>query len=323
MRRRVNAFLSLALSLLVGLSLLSACTPEAERSPAPTATPTPSSAPTPTRTPVPEPTGPERLEELFTGVAGGTMITAVLEQDGERRECTASTYEMSMSLRHITTHTWSEAEEEPWPPAEEEGGYWATISGEDEQGVSWSLSARSNADDAILTIDGETYYLRDVGPSTADEFDTVAYDLKTIYCDLELANADGRMEPIIVADTGQDYLTAAEEAYRRYEEVHLNLLPGGCYTYSFVKCSVSPNELITNDLRTNYSIPDDETWWGLDMETIFVPENDSVMRHDAGNTLPYDGEDPEVPEGAYIYFRQGTIAQTDAGWKFNCVGTGW
>ena len=42
----------------------------------------------------------------------------------------------------------------------------------------------------------------------------------------------------------------------------------------------------------------------------------------AGNTGEYEGPDPEAPEGALTYFRQGSMYLKDGHWFCAGVGTG-
>ena len=100
------------------------------------------------------------------------------------------------------------------------------------------------------------------------------------------------------------------------------LSPGGSMSCSYVKVT---------GVGTLEDMP--ETWFPWDIvdyphfaftyDVAFVPENqDALNTLMAGNTGPYEGGDPDVPEGAFQYSRRGAMYLYDGYWYCSGVGTG-
>lgn len=129
-------------------------------------------------------------------------------------------------------------------------------------------------------------------------------------------------DAIVIPDEGQDYLAAAQSFCQTLEETHLNVSGGSKYKYSFVQSTVEAAEETTTAMRERGEIG--ENTWAFYQTTVFVPENEDAMQWSfAGNTGEYTGSDPEVPEGAWEYYRCGYITLEDDGWHGEIVGTGW
>lgn len=132
----------------------------------------------------------------------------------------------------------------------------------------------------------------------------------------------GNQDAIVIPDEGQDYLTAAQAFCQTLEEAHLNVSGGSKYKYTFVQSTVEAAEETTTAMREWGEIG--ENTWAFYQTTVFVPENEDAMQWSfAGNTGAYTGSDPEVPEGAWEYYRCGYITRSDDGWHGEIVGTGW
>lgn len=68
----------------------------------------------------------------------------------------------------------------------------------------------------------------------------------------------------------------------------------------------------------------EEHQYAIRLTTVFVPENQTALNWSmAGNTEGYTGSDPEVPEGAFEYYRCGYVSLEADGWHGQIVGTGW
>lgn len=129
-------------------------------------------------------------------------------------------------------------------------------------------------------------------------------------------------EQIVIPNNGQDYLTASQEYCETFMGKHLSATSGSMYCYTYVSCQVEAAENITTSYREQGKI--DENTYAFYLTVVFVPENERALRWSmAGNTGKYTGNDPDVPEGAYKYYRCGYITLADDGWHGNLVGTGW
>ena len=126
----------------------------------------------------------------------------------------------------------------------------------------------------------------------------------------------------LVSDSGQDYLSAAQEFCEKYEGLKLKTSPGSAYRYSFVKCEVEEAMDATNLARSRGEL--DDNGYAFWVTVYFVPENDRAMQQSMpGNTYEYTYSDPDIPAGAYVYTRCGYITQTEYGWVGEIVGTSW
>lgn len=127
---------------------------------------------------------------------------------------------------------------------------------------------------------------------------------------------------IIIPDSGQGYLDAAQAYCDAAAEKFLNAPSGTKYCYSFATCQVEAAENETAFRRQQGSI--DENTHAFALTMIFVPENERAMVYSmAGNTSEYTGNDPNVPAGAYQYTLCGYITLTSDGWQGWITGTSW
>ena len=127
---------------------------------------------------------------------------------------------------------------------------------------------------------------------------------------------------LVIDYTGQDYLEAAKAFCEAYEGVKLNVREDSMYRYSFLSCQVEAAENATNQGRVQGIL--DENGYAFWLTVTFVPGNDRAWQQSmAGNTGEYNGSDPGVPEGAWVYTRCGYIRLTEDGWVGEIVGTGW
>lgn len=119
---------------------------------------------------------------------------------------------------------------------------------------------------------------------------------------------------VVIEDTGQDYLAAAQAFAEAYERKHLEVAPGSIHKYSYLNCTVEAvPESVTQAARDRGDL--DENGYVFALKTVFVPENEAALNQAmAGNTGPYTGNDPTVPEGAWEYTRFGYIGKFETGW---------
>ena len=140
--------------------------------------------------------------------------------------------------------------------------------------------------------------------------------------DAEWKAMEGAMPLIPDEGEGQSYLNIAQEWAQAHEGLMTRLSPGGSMSCSYVKVT---------GVGTLEDMP--ETWFPWDIvdyphfaftyDVAFVPENqDALNTLMAGNTGPYEGGDPDVPEGAFAYSRRGSMYLKDGYWYCGGVGTG-
>ena len=154
--------------------------------------------------------------------------------------------------------------------------------------------------------------------------DTVAGDLmRDWYDEAEMyALRGGNSFNAVIPDRGQTYLEAAQEYCERSAEIPLKASDGSAYKYTFVRPTVGAADEETAHFRASGLI--DENTWCFFLTTVFVPENERARNYSmAGNTGDYTGSDPDVPEGAYEYYRCGYAHHEPEGWRCEIVGTGW
>lgn len=156
--------------------------------------------------------------------------------------------------------------------------------------------------------------------------DTVAGDLMREWYDEAEFNALGgdyrRQDELFIPDRGQSWLEAAQEFCERFESIHLQASPGSKCRYAFVRPVVEAAEEETAHFRSIGRIGEDT--WCFFLSTAFVPENERALNWSmAGNTGDYTGSDPDVPAGAYEYYRCGYVHRVPGGWRCEIVGTGW
>ncbi len=131
-----------------------------------------------------------------------------------------------------------------------------------------------------------------------------------------------RFRNTALADHGQAPLEPTLAYLNLYENIKENLSPGNRYACSYVKLA---------DVEILEDQPED--WFPVDIldyphfafsyRVIFVPANEDTLYYFmAGNTGEYEGNDPDVPEGAYEYSRRGAMYLKDGYWYCAGVGTG-
>ena len=156
--------------------------------------------------------------------------------------------------------------------------------------------------------------------------ETVAGDLmRDWYDEAEFCILGGdydHQDAIFIPDRGQTYLEAAQEFCERFEAIHLLPSAGSMCKYTFVRPTVEAAEEQTAHFREIGEI-DDGTWCFF-LTTVFVPENERARNWSfAGNTGDYTGDEPDVPAGAYEYYRCGYVHVVPDGWRCELGGTGW
>ncbi len=186
----------------------------------------------------------------------------------------------------------------------------------------WSLTFYDDSDYVTLAVGdgGDGWNFRAVSEDNVPVGDIARW----WYDEAEYQSFGGywNQDAIVIPDEGQDYLAAAQAFCQTLEETHLNVSGGSKYKYSFVQSTVEAAEETTTAMRERGEIG--ENTWAFYQTTVFVPENEDAMQWSfAGNTGEYTGSDPEVPEGAWEYYRCGYITLEDDGWHGEIVGTGW
>ena len=333
MRKRICGLLT---GILV-LALLTGCGDSGN--PRPTETTAP---PAPSTSPVtlPEtepPTEPEPVDEAllqweaaWKGTKVGQTLTVTLEQDGKTQTYSTELTYIGYDLNQLESYSWHGAAEEDYRAAvpQEEYGVSYTVSIScGEKSAPWTLTVASGSNFAKLTWEDGTYYLGGAAEYLYNSGPTVSKNLRGIFDDLEIGalkeNCDLDEErKYLIPDVGQDVEDAALEGYQISEERMLQATPGSRHRYSFVKCSVEYFPEETEYFRGNGKIS--ENTWAFMGESIVVPDNEIADSYAwAGNTRVYDGDDPDIPEGALIYHRTLYITRDEDGWHLVVGGTGW
>ena len=190
------------------------------------------------------------------------------------------------------------------------------------EGDDWSVNFYEGSDFIQLTTDGTTTCYQ-ATPVYEDSY-PVGTILRMWYDEAEFQDIGGSYAAqgqIVIPDEGQDYLTAAKEYCEAFQSVHLTATSGSTFCYTYVSCKTEAAEETTARFREMGEI--DENTYAFFLTTVFVPENERARDWSmAGNTGEYTGTDPNVPEGAYEYYRCGYITLSDDGWHGNLVGTG-
>ena len=185
---------------------------------------------------------------------------------------------------------------------------------------SWSITAYENSSVVRFTEGGQILWLLASGE------DAVAYNILRSWFDEAEYDALGggydNRDAVVIPDTGQDYLAAAQEFCTAVEEFHLEASSGSQFRYTFVQAHVREAEEMTASMRSRGEIG--ENTYCFYLTVVFVPENETALAYSiAGNTGDYTGSDDSVPEGAMEYYRCGMISLEDDGWHGTIVGTGW
>lgn len=189
----------------------------------------------------------------------------------------------------------------------------------------WSVDFYGGSDYLRLETGGESaYYL--AAPKEGELGQpSVGTILRMWFDEAEWRDIGGSYETqgqIVIPDNGQDYLAAAKEYCEDFEGKHLIATTGSEFCYTYVSCQTEAAEDATANFRKTGEI--DENTYAFFLTTVFVPENERARDWSmAGNTGEYTGSNPDVPEGAYEYYRCGYITLADDGWHGNLVGTGW
>lgn len=180
---------------------------------------------------------------------------------------------------------------------------------------------------------GSNFVRLHVGSETADftfqpqyEGENIGDVLRTWYDEAELNALGGGYEnqnAIVIEDRGQGWSKAINEHVDRLYRCNTELVsPGSMFRYSYTAFVYSNDIDATNRMRERGEI--DENTVAFWLEVIFVPENERALGYSmAGNTVPYTGSDPDVPDGAYTYSRCGYVTLADDGYHVELVGTGW
>ena len=236
------------------------------------------------------------------------------------------------------------------PPREDNGSYylnqmkdndvvwsWAQAPAADPAGPSVTLSSpdwyetlRFWKDSGLVMYkqenrEPEWYEVQYDGDPAQDVFAYRAYpyyQARGWFDDAEWKAMEGAMPLIPDEGEGQSYLNIAQEWAQAHEGLMTRLSPGGSMSCSYVKVT---------GVGTLEDMP--ETWFPWDIvdyphfaftyDVAFVPENqDALNTLMAGNTGPYEGGDPAVPEGAFAYSRRGSMNLKDGYWYCGGVGTG-
>ena len=180
----------------------------------------------------------------------------------------------------------------------------------------WTLTAYAGMD-AVLWVDhGDSPRGRWLQPDPVQEGEQLVYELLRGWYD-EAEFAALRQE-IVIPDRGQGPAEAAQAWCQQEAEQSLKASTGSRFRDSFVKTLVTARDTQPGD--GGY---ESGKQWRFLLELIFVPENERAERYKmAGNTMDYTGDDPEVPEGAYICTRMGYVVLEPDGWHGVITGTG-
>jgi len=150
---------------------------------------------------------------------------------------------------------------------------------------------------------------------------TAYYHVRSWYDQLELDAV--RANNAAIADRqGLSQLDAAREWAQKYEGAMLRLSPGGSYTCTYVKAA---DVEILSDMPESWFSGEAALYphFAFSYSTIFVPESEDVLSNlMAGNTAEYEGNASDVPEGAFQYWRTGSMYLKDGFWYCGGIGTG-
>ena len=180
----------------------------------------------------------------------------------------------------------------------------------------WTLTAYAYLD-AVLWVDhGLVPRWRWLLPDLGQEGDRLVYELlRSWYDEAEFA---ALRQEIVIPDRGQGPAEAAEDWCKAWTEQSLKVSRGSIFRNRYVKTLVTENNGPTPE--GGYT---EGQKWRFRLNWIFVPENERAMHNQmAGNTMDYTGDDPEVPEGAYICTRMGYVVLEPDGWHGVITGTG-
>ena len=268
-------------------------------------------------------TGPRTLRAALDSIKDGESFQLSLTVNGEA----AGSYDNCWDASNATyfSNQLKGAKWSPLPPVE-----WGDFLADDLVTLSevngWSIRAfpgqskvQFQGPEGVFWFqveDTESYGMEDMG---------FAYScLRGWFDELEYEALDGydRNMSVVIPDQGQGHLAAAEEYCRIVESAALSVTSGSKYKFSFVKTYVEDDMEQTEHLREWGEL--NEHQYAIQLTTVFVPENQAALNWSmAGNTGGYTGSDPEVPEGAFEYYRCGYVSLEADGWHGQIVGTGW
>lgn len=188
---------------------------------------------------------------------------------------------------------------------------------------SWHIDFYEGSNVLALTVQEETRVY--IAASDYPDSDHVGDFARLWFDEAELYGLGGHYgaQNIVVENRGQDYLAAAEEYCEAFEGRRFLTSEGSRYRFSYIDCIVQGvDEPTAEHLRANNGYG--ENTYPFYVTTVFVPETQLALNHSiAGNTGEYTGSDPDVPDGAYEYYRCGFITLEADGWHGKLVGTGW
>ena len=186
-------------------------------------------------------------------------------------------------------------------------------------GTEWGIIFYDGTDSVSVFKEG-TEYLLQAAPDYEDIFlSPLGALMRRWYDEAEYLYLCERVG--VIPDTGQNYLEAAQEFCEAYEGVHLSVSSGSHYRYNEIFCRVEAAESANELFREKGEIGENTS--AFFAYTAFLPESERARNQSiAGNTAPYEGNDPNVPEGALEYMRCGYISLKDDGWHGIIVGSG-
>ena len=160
---------------------------------------------------------------------------------------------------------------------------------------------------------GPVYY-RAESAHPEDEFSQDIFSfMRAWYDEIEASFLRGKYT--LVPNEGQSYQEIAEAITDAEGQVNLHATPGSMYTYTYVKAvDAKALENVSEDW-----FPEDialfSDCFAFSYTSIFVPENPASLRRALmSGAAAYDGDDPDVPEGALQIRYRGTMVLTEEGW---------
>lgn len=311
----------------MALFLLAGCGDSGNPRPTETTAP-PSPSTSPVTLPETEPaTEPEAVDEAVVqwraammGSKPGQTLTLTLEQDGEEKSYSMEYTTYGHQVDQMGDYFWRGATEEDYRAAvpQEEYGVSYTISIScGEKSAPWTLTLASGADYAKFTWEGGTYYLGGAAEYIYGRDSTVSMLLRRFYDDMEyeaLAEGVRSDNRIFIPDEGQSLEDAILAACYKAATPYTEACHGSGYEYKDVSFTVEIDEEETRRGREEGRL-DDNTYC-FTSYIIFVPANEhSASYMDVGHNRPYEGDNPEIPEGAYTRDWPGRATWTGSGWE--------
>ena len=128
-------------------------------------------------------------------------------------------------------------------------------------------------------------------------------------------------QDIVIPDRGQSRQEIAQAWADQYTQPHLDATPQGRYSYSYVRNVVEVRENAPEGWFTEET-PGTEHFY-FTIACIFVPDNEYSLNWGmAGNTVEYDDQYGQAPDGAYLCYRMGFMYLAEDGWHCGGVGSG-